>query len=47
MTWWTVSFLAKNLTKVLIWSFFKTKIPSVMRIKTQVPKNKVFKKLRY
>jgi len=34
------------LTKVLIWSFPKTKVLSVMRIETQVLKNKVFKTQR-
>jgi hypothetical protein len=33
----------ENLTEVLIWSFRKTEVPSVMRIETHIPKNKVFK----
>jgi len=41
--WRTVSFWMENLTEVPIWSFPKTKIPSIMRIETQVSKNKVFK----
>jgi len=35
--------LNENLTEVLIWSFPKTEVKSVMRIETQVLKNKVFK----
>jgi hypothetical protein len=33
----------ENLTEVLIWSFPKTDVPFMMRIETQVLKNKVFK----
>jgi hypothetical protein len=33
-----VSFWTENLTGVLIWSFFKTEVPSVMQIETQVQK---------
>jgi hypothetical protein len=43
VTWWAVSFLMKNLTEVLIWSFLKTEVLFVMRIETKVPKNKIFK----
>jgi hypothetical protein len=43
VTWRAVSFWTENLTKVLIWSFPKIDVPSMMRIKTQIPKNKVFK----
>jgi hypothetical protein len=38
-----VSFFTKNLTEVLIRSFPKTEVPTIMRIKTQGLKNKVFK----
>jgi hypothetical protein len=42
-TWWTVSFWTEKLTEVLIWSFPKTDVSSVMQIETQGLKNKVFK----
>jgi hypothetical protein len=45
-TWRTTSFWTKNLTKVLIWSFPKTEVSSVIRTKTQELKNKVFKTKR-
>jgi hypothetical protein len=34
-TWRTVSFWTKNLTEILIRSFSKIEVPSVMRIETQ------------
>jgi hypothetical protein len=43
VTWWAVSFWTENLIEVLIWSFSKMEVPSVMLIETQVSKNKVFK----
>jgi hypothetical protein len=43
VTWRTVSFWMEKLTEVLIWSFSKTHISSVMKIETQGLKNKVFK----
>jgi hypothetical protein len=42
-TWRTVSFWTENLTEILIRSFLKIEVPSVMRIETQVLKNKVSK----
>jgi hypothetical protein len=39
----TVSFWTDNLAKVLIWSFSKTKVSSMMRIETHKLKNKVSK----
>jgi hypothetical protein len=42
-TWRTVSFWTEKLTEVLIWSFPKIDVLSVMRIKTQGLKNKVVK----
>jgi len=42
-TWWAINFWIENLIEVLILSFYKTEIPYVMRIETQVLKNKVFK----
>jgi hypothetical protein len=42
-TWQTFSFLMENLTKVLIWSFSKIEVLSVMRIETQGLKNKLVK----
>jgi len=42
-TWQTVSFWTENLTEVLIWSFSKIEVPSVMQIETQGLKNKVVK----
>jgi hypothetical protein len=42
-TWRAVSFWTEKLTEVLIWSFSKIDISSVMQIKTQRLKNKVFK----
>jgi len=42
-TWRTVSFWTENLTEVLIWSFLKIELPSIMRIETQGLKNKVVK----
>jgi hypothetical protein len=42
-TWRTVSFWTEKLTKVLIWSFPKIDVSSVMRIETQGLKNKIVK----
>lgn len=42
-TWWAVNFWTEKLTEVLIWSFFKIDVSSVMRIETQRLKNKVVK----
>jgi hypothetical protein len=42
-TWRTVSFWTEKLTEVLIWSFLKIDVSSVMRIETQGLKNKVVK----
>jgi hypothetical protein len=42
-TWRSVSFWTEKLTEVLIWSFSKTEISSVMQIETQELKNKVSK----
>jgi len=42
-TWQTVSFWTKNLTEALIWSFLKIEVSFMMRIETQVLKNKVSK----
>jgi hypothetical protein len=41
--WRTVSFWTENLTEVLIWSFPKIEVLSVMQIETQGLKNKVVK----
>jgi len=43
VTWQVVSFWMEKLTEVLIRSFTKTEISSVIRIETQGLKNKVFK----
>jgi hypothetical protein len=42
-TWQTVSFWTENLTEVLIWSFSKIEVPSVMQIETQELKIEVVK----
>jgi hypothetical protein len=42
-TWRTVNFWTEKLTEVLIWSFPKICVSSVMRIETQGLKNKVVK----
>jgi hypothetical protein len=42
-TWRTVNFWTEKLTGVLIWSFPKIDVSSVMRIETQGLKNKVVK----
>jgi hypothetical protein len=42
-TWRTVNFWTEKLTEVLIWSFPKIDVSSVMRIETQGLKNKVVK----
>jgi hypothetical protein len=42
-TWRTVNFWTEKLTEVLIWSFPKIDVLSVMRIETQGLKNKVVK----
>jgi hypothetical protein len=42
-TWRSVNFWTEKLTEVLIWSFSKTDVSSVMRIKTRGLKNKVVK----
>jgi hypothetical protein len=42
-TWRSVSFWTEKLTEVLIRSFPKTEVSSVMQIETQRLKNKVFK----
>jgi hypothetical protein len=42
-TWRAVSFWTVNLIDVLIWSFPKIEVPSVMQIETQELKNKVVK----
>jgi hypothetical protein len=42
-TWRTVNFWTEKLTDVLIWSFSKIDVSSVMRIETQGLKNKVVK----
>jgi len=42
-TWRSVSFWTEKLTEVLIRSFLKTEVSSVMRIETQGLKNKVVK----
>jgi uncharacterized membrane protein YcgQ (UPF0703/DUF1980 family) len=42
-TWQTISFWTEKLTEVLIWSFLKIDVSSVMRIETQRLKNKVVK----
>jgi hypothetical protein len=42
-TWRSVSFWTEKLTEVLIRSFFKTEVSSVMQIETLGLKNKVFK----
>jgi hypothetical protein len=42
-TWRSVSFWTEKLTEVLIRSFSKTEVSSVMQIETQGLKNKVFK----
>jgi hypothetical protein len=41
--WRTVNFFTENLTEVLIRSFPKTEVSSVIRIETQGLKNKVSK----
>jgi hypothetical protein len=43
MTWRAVNFWTKKLTEVLIRSFPKTEVSSVMQIETQELKNKVSK----
>jgi hypothetical protein len=43
VTWCAVSFWTEKLIKVLIRSFSKTEVSSVMQIETQKLKNKVFK----
>jgi hypothetical protein len=43
VTWRVVSFWMEKLIEVLIRSFFKTEVLSVIQIETQVLKNKVFK----
>jgi hypothetical protein len=42
-TWWSISFWTEKLTEVLIRSFLKTEVLSVMQIETQGLKNKVSK----
>jgi hypothetical protein len=42
-TWRTVSFWKKNLTNVLIWSFFKIEVSFMMRIETLELKNNIAK----
>jgi hypothetical protein len=44
--WRTVNFWTEKLTEVLIWSFPKIDVSSVMRIETQGLKNKVVKTQR-
>jgi hypothetical protein len=41
--WRAVSFWTKNLTEVPIQYFLKIEVLSMIRIETQVPKNKIFK----
>jgi hypothetical protein len=45
-TWQSVSFWTEKLTEVLIQSFFKIEVSSVMQIETQGLKNKVSKTQR-
>jgi hypothetical protein len=42
-TWRVISFWTEKLTEVIIWSFLKTEVSSVMQIETQGLKNKVSK----